>query len=96
MNAAVEISFDPVKDAANIRKHGIPLAYGAVVLESAIGEVEDIRYVYGETRLKAFAEINGRWFGCAYTMRDAVPHIVTIPRMRRNEVMKWLKKSPSG
>jgi putative transcriptional regulator len=41
MIVVVEINFDPAKDAANIRKHGMSLAFGAVVLASAIGEVED-------------------------------------------------------
>jgi uncharacterized DUF497 family protein len=93
MAVIVDISFDPVKDAANIRKHGISLAFGAVVLAGAIGEIEDARHVYGEARMKAFAEIDGRWFGCAFTMRGGVAQIITVHRMRRKEVMKWLSRN---
>ncbi len=91
-----EISFDPAKDAANIRKHGISLAFGAVVLASAIGEAEDTRHPYGELRMNAVAEIDGPWFGCAYTMRGAVPHVITIHRLRHKEVVKWLNINQSG
>jgi uncharacterized DUF497 family protein len=59
MIADMEITFDPAKDAANIRTRGIPLAFGAVVIANAIGQVEYGRFDYGENRLKAFAQIEG-------------------------------------
>jgi hypothetical protein len=36
---AILFTFDPAKDEANRRAHGLPLAIGAVVIESALGEV---------------------------------------------------------
>jgi len=35
----VKIEFDDVKDAANLAKHGVSLALGAVILANAIGEI---------------------------------------------------------
>jgi len=96
MMRIVEISFDPAKDAASFRKHGISLAFGAIVMASAVGQIEDTRHPYGESRMKAFAEIDGRWFGCAYTMRGAVRHAITIHRLRHKEVVKWLIRNQSG
>jgi hypothetical protein len=47
MVLATEITFDPAKDAANICTRGISLAFGAVVIANAIGQVEDNRFDYG-------------------------------------------------
>lgn len=55
-----EIEFDEAKDAANVRKQGLSLALGALVLEGAIGEIEDDRRDYGETRLNVFGMVNVR------------------------------------
>jgi uncharacterized DUF497 family protein len=39
----MDVEFDDVKDAANLAKHGVSLALGAVVLANPIGEVVDDR-----------------------------------------------------
>jgi uncharacterized DUF497 family protein len=62
---AVDIDFDPAKDAQNIAKHGVSLSFAAVVLADAIGAVGDSRHAYRETRIKAFAQIDGVFFGCS-------------------------------
>ncbi|WP_275112978.1 hypothetical protein [Rhodopila globiformis] len=43
--------------------------------------------------MKAFAEINGIWFQCAYTMRGTVAHIINVHRTNEKEVRKWLERS---
>jgi hypothetical protein len=86
----MKIGYDPAKDAANIRDRGLSLAFGATVLAHRIGEVEDTRKAYGETRIKAFGEVEGRLFCCVYTMRGDVHHIITVHRVRPREARKWL------
>jgi uncharacterized DUF497 family protein len=39
----MDFEYDPAKDVANRSKHGMPLAFGAVILENCIGEVQDER-----------------------------------------------------
>ena len=58
----MEIEFDADKDAENIRQRDISLAFGAVIIKTAFGQVEDMRRDYGEVRMKAFAECNGLCF----------------------------------
>ena len=89
----MEISFDPAKDARNLEKHGLSLEYGARVLISMYGEVEDRRRDYGETRMKAFAKINRIWFQCSYTVRGTVVLIINVHRTNEREVRKWLERS---
>jgi uncharacterized DUF497 family protein len=88
----METSFDPAKDAANIQERGIPLAFGAVILARAVGEIEDIRKDYGEIRNRAFAEVEGKWFQCVYTLRGDVRHIITVHRIDEKRVQRWLSR----
>jgi uncharacterized DUF497 family protein len=88
----VEISFDPVKDAANIQARGIPLAFGAVILARAVGELEDTRQDYGEVRQRAFAAVEGKWFQCVNTRRGDVRHIITGHRIDEKRVKRWLNR----
>jgi uncharacterized protein len=91
-NPSMEISFDPAKDAANIQERGIPLAFGAVLLARAVGELEDTRRDYGEVRQRAFAEVEGKWFQCVYTLRGDVRHIITVHRIDEKRVKRWLNR----
>ena len=48
---AMRVSFDPVKQAANLKKHGFDLADAQVVIESGhTVTFEDRRYAYDEER----------------------------------------------
>jgi len=88
----MKVEFDLDKDAENVRQRGLPLAFGAVVLSNAIGVVEDTRNQYGETRMKAFAQVHGLWFARTYTMRGDVTRILSVHRVREQEARRWLKQ----
>jgi uncharacterized DUF497 family protein len=87
----MEIEFDPAKDAANRQEHGVSLMFGEVVLSDVAGEVEDTRQNHAEKRMKAFAQINGLWFECVYTMNGTAYRIISVHRVREGEVGRWLK-----
>lgn len=86
----MDIEFDDTKDAANIAKHGLSLALGAVALENLMGEVMDGRQDYGEPRFNAFGLIAGRLFACTYTMRGEVYRIISVRKASRQEQRTWL------
>jgi len=86
----VEIQFDEAKDAANLAKHGVSLALGAVVLDNCIGDVIDDRRDYGETRINAFGLVAGRLFVCTYTPRHAMRRIISVRRASKQEQRLWL------
>jgi hypothetical protein len=86
----MEIEFDDAKDAANIAKHGLPLALGAAVLDSVVGEVIDDRRDYGETRMNAFGLVSGRLLACTYTVRAGRRRIISVRRASRQEQRTWL------
>ena len=90
-DAALEIEFDPAKDARNIADHGVSLEIGAVVLEAVIGEVEESRFRYGEQRMKAFGFVQGRLFACVCTMlEDGTCRIISVHGAKGKEAARWL------
>ena len=86
----MEFEFDGTKDAANLAKHGVSLALGAVVLANPIGEVVDDRREYGEHRINAFGLVGGRLFACTYTIRNDARRIISVRRASRLEQRTWL------
>jgi len=82
---AVEIEFDPAKDAANIAKHGISLARAAEMdLSSALIRL-DARRDYGEARWRAIGLIGGRLHALVFTMRGQVVRVIGLRRASRRE-----------
>ena len=65
----MKIEFDPDKDAANRRKHGLSLADAeGMDFDTAIYVLDD-RYDYGEDRTQAFGLIGSRLHMLVFTMR---------------------------
>lgn len=63
----MEIEFDPEKDRANRKKHGVSLAAAADMNLDAAIVLEDRRFDC-ETRFLAYAPINGRFHVLWFTM----------------------------
>jgi uncharacterized protein len=87
--AAMNIEFDPAKDARNRRERGLPLALGAVVLANPVVEFKDDRRDYGEGRMIVVGTIAGRLHVCAYTMRGTAYRIISLRKANPKEVRKW-------
>ncbi len=85
----MDIEFDPSKDDINRQKHGVPLALGAEVLMNRVGQIDDDRRDYGESRFNAFGLVNGRLFVCTYTMRGQTYRIISVRKASRQEQRIW-------
>jgi uncharacterized protein len=78
------VEFDPAKNARNLRMRGISLAGAETLLQGFVVGWEDKRRDYGETRMIAIGEIEGREFVCVYTRRgDAIRAISLRPAKRK-------------
>ena len=88
----MEFEFDPAKDEANRRPHGVSLAFDIDVLANRIGESEDIRRAYGEMRMRAFGRVDGRLFACVYTRRGSVIRLISVHKVRPKEMDRWLAR----
>jgi uncharacterized DUF497 family protein len=81
-----EITFDPVKSAANERKRGLRFS----LIESDFNwltarVVEDTRKDYGERRFRAVGFIGARLHVVVYTPRGSTVHINSLRKANRPE-----------
>jgi uncharacterized DUF497 family protein len=81
----LQIEFDPAKNATNLRVHGVSLAQAGVLLQGFVVAREDQRSDYGETRILATGEIEGREFVCVYTLRGETYRVISLRRAKRRE-----------
>ena len=86
------IEFDPVKDADNRRKHGLPFRAAQLLFDGPFIEEEDRRRDYGETRFIAtgpIAAFGDRIFVVIYTWRDNTRRIISFRKANDREIRKY-------
>ena len=66
----MQFTWDPEKNAINVRRHGIALQDAARIFEGPTVERTDDRFVYGEIRVYAIGLVNGVEVTVIYTDRD--------------------------
>lgn len=87
----MQIEFDPEKDASNLAKHGVSLAF-AVELEweEALVWIDE-RFEYGEVRMIALAPETGILYYVAFVDRGSVRRIISLRRANRREVSYYVE-----
>jgi uncharacterized DUF497 family protein len=86
----LEIEYDPAKDAANIARRGLPFRLARPLLAGVVGRVEDVRFDYGERRIRAYGIVNGDLLCCVYTIRNGVARVISLRFASRKERRTWL------
>jgi len=87
----MRIEFDPTKDAANQRKHGVSLSIaGELDWESALVWVDD-RFEYNEIRMIALAPKTAILYYVAFVDRGEVRRIISLRRANRREVKHYVE-----
>lgn len=82
----MHIEFDPAKNSANIKKHGIALGEGASALLDPLALVKEDRDSEGEQRLVALGMSNqGRLLVVVYTVRGEVVRVISARRATKTE-----------
>lgn len=72
-----------------VRKRGFDFAFAARIFEGEAIELVDDRHDYGEVRVRAIGEVDGRVLTVVYTDRGDVRHLVTAWPASRQERRKW-------
>lgn len=92
-----EITFDPAKNAANIRGRGLPFSLVRDEFDwTGAQVVEDRRKDYGERRFRALGLIGARLHAVVFTPRGAVMHIISLRKANRREERRYAAKTESG
>jgi uncharacterized DUF497 family protein len=82
---AVLFEWDERKRRANLAKHGIDFDTVRRMFQTAVVEREDQRRDYGEKRVVAHGEVDGKVLCVIYTWRDGACRIISARRARRDE-----------
>ncbi len=85
----MDFDFDPAKSERNFRERGFDFVYAAQVFLGRVVSFADERRDYGEVRMIAIGEIDGRIFTVIYTDRADARRIISAHRASRQEVRKW-------
>lgn len=91
------ITFDPAKDAVNVRERGLPFSLVKDEFDWATAEViEDTRRDYGERRYRALGFIGARLHAVVFTLRAAGLHVISLRKANRREKRRYGAKAESG
>jgi hypothetical protein len=82
----VRFTWDPGKNAINVRRHGIAFEDAKRIFDGPTVEREDDRFDYGETRVYAIGLVNGIEFTVIYTdLSDDERHLISAWRAEPHE-----------
>lgn len=87
----MQIEFDPGKDAANIEKHGVSLAFAADLDWDEAFVWIDERFAYGEMRMIALAPSTQILYYVAFVDRGSTRRIISLRKANRREVKHYVE-----
>jgi len=86
----MESSFDPMKDAINREKHGLPLIFGqSIFRDDNHVIIPSIREIDGEERFKVVGLVDGKLFTTVFVWRDDYPRFISVRRSNKNETRAY-------
>ncbi len=84
----MDVEFDPDKDVANVKNHGLSLVEArAFDLDSATVIVDD-RVDYGEVRDRAFGRIDELGYCLMFTVRPPTLRLISFRRAHEKEMRR--------
>lgn len=82
-------TFDPVKNALNVKRHGVFFATAMdFEWETAVVAVDD-RHEYGETRFIATGLIANRVYVRVFNLRETSVRLISLRKANRREVQRY-------
>lgn len=88
----MKITFDPVKDAVNIAKHGVSMASASELDWESAQLWQDTRMEYGEVRIIALALIKTRLFYVVFTDRGDYRRVISLRKANAREVKRYVSQ----
>ena len=81
----LHFTFDPAKDAANVRKHGVSLRWAEQVEWDTALIWPDTRWDYGEVRQCAIGYVGNRLFVVVFVDRADRRRIISMRKVNQRE-----------
>lgn len=84
----MEFEWDEAKDVENRRKHGLALGDAAEMDWKQAKTSVDMRWDYGEVRIIAVGNLNGRLHVCIFVRRGDAKRIISLRKANTREVRR--------
>ena len=88
---AVDFEWDPRKNRANLRKHGIDFEDAIEVFEGTCLEGPDERFDYGERRMIAYGQMGPHIVAVVFVQRGDCRRIVSARKATKAEAKAYLE-----
>jgi len=85
----MKITFDPKKNADNIRDRQLPFDDVAKLEWSSAVIIEDVRKDYGERRFRVLGYIEDRLYAVVFTPRGDAVHVISFRKANSREVKRY-------
>lgn len=86
---AMQITYDPAKDARNTEERGLPFAQVADFEWCTALIKKDDRFEYGESRYQAMGFIGDRLYVVVFTPRGDAVHVISFRKANKREVKSY-------
>lgn len=84
----MEITFDPKKNAVNIRERQLSFEEVSKLEWSSALIIEDVRRDYGERRFRVFGYIDDRLYTVVFTPRENTVRVISFRKANIQEVKR--------
>jgi uncharacterized DUF497 family protein len=88
--------WDPKKNSANIRKHGIDFQDAISIFDGPYIEGSDNRFDYGEDRMIAYGSMSSHVVAVVFTWRTNKRRILSARKATRSETLAYFKEAYGG
>lgn len=85
----MKITFDPKKNADNIRDRQLPFDDVVELDWSSAVIIEDVRKDYGEHRFRVLGYIEDRLYAVVFTPRKDAVHVISFRKANSREVKRY-------
>jgi len=86
----MRFEFDPEKDDANRRKHGVSLAYGTLIFDDAdYLLIPTFREEDGEDRYKVIGMVDGKFWTAVHVRRGNTVRFISVRRSNDGEEKQY-------
>jgi uncharacterized protein len=86
----MHVEFDLGKDAVNLKRPGVSLAFGAQVLADAHRlDLLDVRFDYAEERFICYGSVEARIWVCVFTLRGEIRRIIGVRKANDRETRRY-------
>lgn len=85
----MEFEWDEAKSDRTLRARQFDFEFASQIFLGTTLEWADTRRLYGEDRIRALGEVNGRLLHVVYTMRGDTYRIISARPANRKERLRW-------